>query len=112
MWFRVGSEPSHAQTLSIISAKAPCLHGTSCFTFGNVNVNANANDDKPPQGCTLIWPSGLEDLFSLLGPGESGPAELGGWDSGAILAPGESCMLASWAAYSCCEEEERKPTRR
>lgn len=50
---------------------------------------------------TLTWPSGLEDLFSLLGPGESGPAELGGWGSGAIFAPGESCMLASWAAYSC-----------
>lgn len=61
------------------------------------------------EDCTLICPRGLEDLFSVLGPGESGPTELGGWGSGAILAPGESCMLASWAAYSCCKEGKKQP---
>lgn len=61
------------------------------------------------EDCTLTCPRGLEDLFSLLGPGESGPTELGGWGSGAILAPGESCMLASWAAYSCCKKGKKQP---
>lgn len=39
--------------------------------------------------------------------GEIGPLALGGWGSGGILAPGETCMLASWAAYSCCREVEK-----
>lgn len=37
-----------------------------------------------------------------------GPLLLSAWGSGGILAPGETCMLASWAAYSCCRAEQRK----
>lgn len=56
---------------------------------------------------TLIWETGLDARFSLLRvEGERGLEELGACGRGAILAPGEICMLASWAAYSCCKKRE------
>lgn len=64
------------------------------------------------EGCTLTWVMGLEELLSFFrDDGEMGPLAVSGWGSGGILAPGETCMLASWAAYSCCREVE-KPARR
>lgn len=57
-------------------------------------------------GRTLTWMTGLEGRLSPLGPvGETGPEEFRGWGREGILAPGESCMLASCAAYNCCKEE-------
>lgn len=57
---------------------------------------------------TLIWATGLDTRFSLFrAEGERGPEELGACERGAILAPGEICMLASWAAYSCCKKEKK-----
>lgn len=47
---------------------------------------------------------GLVDILSFFSEeGEMGPLLLMAWGSGGILAPGETCMLASWAAYSCCK---------
>lgn len=55
---------------------------------------------------------GLVEILSFFREeGEMGPLALRGWGSGGILAPGETCMLASWAAYSCCRVVE-KPARR
>ena len=62
---------------------------------------------------TLIWETGLDARFSLLRlEGERGPEELGACGRGAILAPGEICMLARCAAYSCCKKGKKpaKPT--
>lgn len=51
---------------------------------------------------TLTWVTGLVPLFSFFIPvGESAPVVFGGCGVDGILAPGETCMLASWAAYSC-----------
>lgn len=67
---------------------------------------------KETVGCTFTWVMGLEELLSFFrDDGEMGPLVLRGCGRGGILAPGDTCMLASWAAYSCCREVE-KPARR
>ncbi len=63
-------------------------------------------------GLTLIWATGLDALFSLFrAEGERGPEEFGTCGRGVILAPGEICMLASWAAYSCCKKGRNQQNR-
>jgi len=68
--------------------------------------------------------TGLQPLLSLFRvDGESGPEGLGaggrdaiftppeGLGAGgrdAIFTPGDTCMLASWAAYSCFRERGRR----
>ncbi|TNN43689.1 hypothetical protein EYF80_046106 [Liparis tanakae] len=64
-------------------------------------MNSTANLREPDV-------TGLDARFSLFtADGEIGP-EVGAGGRDAILAPGDICMLASWAAYSCCGEEEEE----
>ena len=63
-------------------------------------------------GLTLMWVMGLDDRLSLFSAeGERGPEELGACGWGVILAPVEICMLASWAAYSCCKKGRNQQNR-
>lgn len=65
-----------------------------------------------PQIHTLGFGGGVLLFFSLWPlVGESVPVARLAWGTVLCLAPGDTCMAASWAAYNCFSETERERER-